>query len=152
MTAACTAGNFKDAGMPTSTSAATLSEQITVTQSPMEQSHTAGFDVSPVTTKIGDRCNMFPVWTCMALQELGSTSPVMHHDDFVTAHWLWCCWLCRLTMNQAHIHLAAGLDARPRRCSRIHLHSRNYGREVRRRQRLLCQCALAAHRHLPGKL
>jgi len=40
-------GNFRDAGIVPSTMAnATLSEQITVRQSPIEQSHTAGFDVS----------------------------------------------------------------------------------------------------------
>jgi hypothetical protein len=41
------AGNFRDAGsVPSTTASATLSEQITVRQSPIEQSHTAGFDVS----------------------------------------------------------------------------------------------------------
>lgn len=40
-------GNFRDAGsVPSTMASATLSEQITVRQSPIEQSHTAGFDVS----------------------------------------------------------------------------------------------------------
>ena len=40
------AGNFRDVAKQAPSTSATLSEQITVRQSPLEQSHTAGFDVS----------------------------------------------------------------------------------------------------------
>ena len=39
------AGNFKDAGAQSASRTASLSDQITVRQTPVEQSHTAGFDV-----------------------------------------------------------------------------------------------------------
>ena len=43
----CSAGNFRDSAAQPNLNVATLSEQITIRQSPIEQSHTAGFDVSP---------------------------------------------------------------------------------------------------------
>ena len=52
-----TTGNFRDAGsVPSTMASATLSEQITVRQSPIEQSHTAGFDVSKLLRLIKALC------------------------------------------------------------------------------------------------
>lgn len=122
-------------GAASQASNAILSEQIAVRQSPVEQSHTAGFDVR-VPMRFSTHSAEFETEYC--------TAHVCQACVF-TAFMSSCCYWTIVVLRWA------GMDACKRGCIGVCLHSRHYSRQLWGRTGLLHQHSFTSHRDISGE-